>query len=99
MYKGAFEFFNVILSNIHKWSASKVRYGCAFIAFLCMLGTRCFIDCVSGAGRYIHADECSVDKARLDFVRILISTPHIEIIDTTSEFLIDESKYVIKLVE
>jgi len=55
--------------------------------------------CLTGIGRYIHADECTVDKARLDFVRILILTPNIEIKNMSSEFLIDGSKYVIKLVE
>jgi hypothetical protein len=55
--------------------------------------------CVFGIGRFIHADECTIDKAQLDFARILISTSQIEIVNMSSEFLIDGSKYVIKLVE
>jgi len=50
-------------------------------------------------GRFIHADECTVDKARLDFTRILISTPIIEIVNTSQDFLIDDCKYAIKMVE
>jgi len=42
--------------------------------------------CVSGVGRFIHADRCTVDKARLDFARILISTPIIEIFNKPAEF-------------
>jgi len=55
--------------------------------------------CVSGNGRFIHADECTVNKARLDYARILVSTSHLEILNTTSECVIDGKKYVIKLVE
>ena len=40
-----------------------------------------------------------MDKARLDFARILISTTHLEIVNTTSEFSIDCCVYIIKLVE
>lgn len=63
VYKGAFEFFNVILSNIQKWSASEVRYERG--AWVRVYGVPVhawnevfFRLCVSGAGRYIHADEC-----------------------------------------
>jgi hypothetical protein len=47
----------------------------------------------------IHSDVCTIDKARMDFARILISTPIIVIVNKTTEFFIDGSKYVIKLVE
>lgn len=39
-----------------------------------------------------------MDKVRLDFARILISTTNIEIVNTTTKFSIDGCVYVIKLV-
>lgn len=50
-------------------------------------------------GRFIQAYDCTVEKARLDFARILISTPIIEIVNKSYDFIIDGSKHVIKLVE
>jgi len=55
--------------------------------------------CVSENGRFTHADECTVDKAHLDFARILVSTTQLEILNTSSKFVIDGRRYVIKLVE
>jgi len=55
--------------------------------------------CVMGAGRFIRSDECTVDKARLDFARILISTHLIEIVNSTADIVIDGCTYGIKLVE
>ena len=52
-----------------------------------------------GIGRFIQADECTVDKARLDFARLLVSTPNIEIVNKSLEFFIDGTKFDIKLVE
>ena len=44
-------------------------------------------------------DDFTVDKARLDFARILVSTHRVEIVNKTSEILIDGCKYVIMIVE
>lgn len=74
--------------------------GCIFMEFLLMLGHKIFFRlCVLDTGRFIRSDECTVDKARLDFARVLISTPHIEIANTTAAFLIDNCNYTVKLVE
>lgn len=54
---------------------------------------------MSGTGRFIRVDKCIVDKARLDFAPILILTPILEIVNMSTEFLIDNDKYVIKSVE
>ena len=104
VYNGAIEFFGMLFSNIHKWSVAEARYERG--AWVRVYGVpvhawnvEFFRLCVSGAGRYIHADECSVDKARLDYVCILLSTPNIDFINSTSEFLIDGRRFVIKLVE
>jgi len=54
---------------------------------------------VVNVGRYVRADECTVDKAMMDFARILISTTQVEILNTSYDFIIDGSMYSIKLVE
>ena len=54
---------------------------------------------MSGAGRFLHVDECTKDRAHHDFARILISTPQLEIVNSSLEFFIDGCSYVIKLVE
>ncbi|AES70226.2 hypothetical protein MTR_3g049960 [Medicago truncatula] len=41
--------------------------------------------CVSGCGRYIRSDDCTVDRARLDYARVLISTSMLDVINSSSE--------------
>jgi hypothetical protein len=55
--------------------------------------------CVFGIGIFLYVDDCTADKTRLDFARILIASPNIEIVNKTSEFLIDWVVYAIKIVE
>jgi len=50
-------------------------------------------------GRFVCVDECTEDKAQLDFPRVLITTTQLEIVNTTSEFFIDGNKYILKMVE
>jgi hypothetical protein len=52
-----------------------------------------------GIGRFIRSDDCTANKARLDFGRILISTQLIKIVNTTADIVIDGSMYGVKLVE
>jgi len=101
---GAQDFFGVLFSNFHKWSESLVKYERG--AWLRVYGIHVhawndifFKLCVSGIGRFLHVDECTTDKSRLDFARVLVTTLNIEIVNKTSEFVIDGSLYVIKLVE
>ena len=55
--------------------------------------------CVSGIGRFLYVDECTTDKARVDFTCILIATLNIEIVNKTSKFVVDGAVYAIKIVE
>jgi len=50
-------------------------------------------------GRFVRTDDITVDKTRLDFACILISTPQIEILNMSSDFITDGSLYSIKMVE
>lgn len=97
-------FFGMLFSNIHKWSATKVKYERGTWLQVYGVPIQAWNDaffrlCVIEISRFIRADECTVDKGRLDFARILVSTPHIEIVNISSEIIIDGSNFVIKLVE
>lgn len=55
--------------------------------------------CVADSGRFMHTDECTSDKGILDFARVLISTPQLELINMATEFIIDGNQYTIKFLE
>jgi len=54
---------------------------------------------MSDCGRLIRANECTLDKGRLDYACILISTKSLEVLNSTFVLLIDGCQYVVKLVE
>jgi hypothetical protein len=104
VFNNALHFFGMLFSNIHMWSVEDVKYERG--AWLRVYGVPvhawndAFLKLiVMDVGRFVKADECTVDKARLDFARVLISTPQLEILNTTSDVLIDGSLYSIKMVE
>lgn len=79
IFNEAIQFFGMLFSDLHQWSFEDVRYERG--AWLRVYGTPVhawnelfFKLCVSGCGRFIRADECTVDRARLNFARILILT-------------------------
>jgi hypothetical protein len=47
----------------------------------------------------VRADECSVDRGKIDYARILLSTTSLEVLNRTVALQIDGQKYSIKLVE
>jgi len=94
----------MLFSNIHKWSAPDARYERR--AWLRAYGVPIhtwnddfFRLCVMGVGWFIRSDECTMDKARLDYAIILVTMHQIEIVNKTTDFFIDGCKYGIKLVE
>ena len=87
----AIAFFSMLFTNVDKWSAKDIPYERG--AWLRVYGVAIhvwndyfFKLCVSGVGRFMHVDKCTVDKARLDFARVLVTTPQIEIIKMATEF-------------
>jgi hypothetical protein len=91
----------MLFGNLQKWFDSDVRYERGAWVRIYGVPIRAWNDeffrlCVSSTGRFIRADDCTDEKAHLDFARILISTPNLEIVNTSAEFLIDGSKYVVK---
>jgi len=104
VFNNVVDFFGMHFRNLHKWTACYVGYERG--AWLRVYGTpvhawntNFFKLCVSKCGRFIQADECTVDKGRLDYARILISTSSLEVLNTTTELLVDGCKFTIKLVE
>ena len=104
LFNDVVHFFGMLFANIQQWSASEVVYERG--AWIRVYGVPihawnddCFRLCVLGLGRFLHTDECTVDKARFDYARILISTPTIEILNTSQVLLIDGAKFTIKMVE
>jgi hypothetical protein len=102
--QGANEFFGMLFTNFHKWSEASTRYERG--AWLRVYGIPVhawndsfFRLTVSGIGRFLYVDECTMDKGRLDFARILIVTPELEIVNRLSDFVIDGRQYSIKIVE
>jgi len=93
VFNNALHFFGMLFQNIHKLSSKDVRYERG--AWLCIYGVpvqawndAIFKLCVMDIGRFIRVDECTTDKARLDFARVLITTTQLEIVNTTSEFFL-----------
>ena len=104
VFHEAIDFFSVLFSSAIKWSAEEVRYERG--AWLRVYGIpihawneNFFRLCVTEIGRFIQADESTVSKARLDYARVLVSTSQIEILNTTSDYVIDGRKFILKLVE
>ncbi|MCI66865.1 sulfate transporter, partial [Trifolium medium] len=48
---------------------------------------------------FLRADSCSVDKYRLDFARVLIATPDLDIVNRVERILVDGVLVEIKIVE
>lgn len=104
VFNEAVDFFGMLFTNIHRWSDSDAKYERG--AWVRVFGVPIhawnedfFRLCVSKAGRFIRVDNCTADKSRLDYARILISTHNLDIIDTLSDFFIDDCNFKIKVVE
>jgi len=104
VFNDAIDFFGMLFANVHKWTLNDIQYERG--AWLRLYGTPAHAWnemfsklCATTCGRFIKADECTVDKGRLDFARILILTSSLEIVNNSTELLIDGIRHTIKLVE
>ncbi|GAU34020.1 hypothetical protein TSUD_393660 [Trifolium subterraneum] len=55
--------------------------------------------CVFDCGRFLRADNCSADRDRLDFSRVLIATPNLDIIKRVERVRVDGALVEIKILE
>ncbi|PNX77214.1 putative sulfate transporter [Trifolium pratense] len=98
------EFFQLFFSNWVRWESDAqpyrrgawVRlYGIPLHAWNEEFFKLCVLDC----GRFLRTDCCSAEKDRLDFARVLIATPDLEIINRVESIMVDGGKVEVKIVE
>ncbi|GAU35629.1 hypothetical protein TSUD_30470, partial [Trifolium subterraneum] len=98
------ESFKLVFSNWMRWEndvlpyrrGAWVRlYGVPMHAWNINFFKLCVFDC----GRFLRADSCSAENDRLDFARVLIATPDLDIIKRVEMILVDGSPVEIKIVE
>jgi hypothetical protein len=53
---------------------------------------------VFDCGRFLRADNCTADRDRLDFARVLIATPILDIIKRIEKVLVDGALVEITIV-
>jgi len=104
VFNDAIHFFGMLFGNIHMWSASDVTYERGARLRVYGVPVHAWNDsffklCVMNVGRFVRADKCTLDRARLEFACVLISTTQLEILNTSSDVLIDGSLYSIKMLE
>ncbi|GAU50621.1 hypothetical protein TSUD_410220 [Trifolium subterraneum] len=98
------EFFKLVFSNWVCWDkdvspyhrGAWVRlYGVPLHAWNVNFFKLCVLDC----GRFLRVDNCSADRDKLDFARVLIATPNLDIIKREERVLVDGVVVEIKIVE
>ncbi|PNX78571.1 hypothetical protein L195_g034549 [Trifolium pratense] len=98
------DFFKLVFSSWKSWEKETspyrrgawVRlYGVPLHAWNEQFFQLCVFDC----GRFLRIDCCSAEKNRLDFARVLIATPEIDVINRVETVLVDGSQVEIKIVE
>ncbi|GAU48515.1 hypothetical protein TSUD_244350 [Trifolium subterraneum] len=98
------EFFKLVFSNWTRWDkvvqpyhrGAWVRlYGIPLHAWDEQFFKLCVYDC----GRFLRTDNCSADRDRLDFARVLLATPQLDIINRVEKVLVDGMLVEIKIVE
>lgn len=104
VFNNAIHFFGMLFYNLHKWSLEEAHYERG--AWLRIYGVPVqawnvsfFKLCVMDIGRFVRVDDCTDDKARLDFARVLITTPQLDIVNAALEFFIDSINHSVKMVE
>ncbi|MCH79622.1 cysteine-rich receptor-like protein kinase, partial [Trifolium medium] len=100
----ATNFFQLVFSNWMRWENNMIPYQRG--AWVRLFGiplhawnVEFFKLCVLECGRFMSVDSSSADKDRLDFARVLIATPDLEIINRVEQVLVDGTLVEIKIVE
>ncbi|CAJ2667463.1 unnamed protein product [Trifolium pratense] len=103
-FNNAKEFFQLVFSSWTRWDKDEgsyrrgawVRlYGIPLHAWNEQFFKLCVLDC----GRFLRPDSDSVEKDRLDFARVLIATPELDIINRSETILVNGTTVEIKIVE
>ncbi|PNY07495.1 cysteine-rich receptor-like protein kinase, partial [Trifolium pratense] len=98
------EFFQLCFSNWSRWETDAQPYRRG--AWVRLYGIPLhasnedfFKLCVFYCGRFMRTDCCSAEKDRLDFARVLIATPDLNIINRVERVLVDGGQVEVKIVE
>jgi len=104
VFNEAVDFFSLLFSSMHHWLPTDTIYERG--AWVRVYGTpihawnvNFFKLCTSECGRFLWADESTLDRGRMDYVRILLSTSSLVVLNKNMDLLVDGQKYSIKLVE
>jgi len=98
------EFFDFIFSNLVPWKEEIVSfqrgawirlYGIPIHAWNEIFFKLCVMDC----GRFLRTDNCSLNRERFDYARVLISTNSLDMVNTLAQILVDGEMVEIKLIE
>jgi len=103
VFNSAIDLFSMLFSNLHNWTLKDEYYERGVWLRVYGVPTHArneafFKIYVLKSGRFLRADACTVDKARLDFARVLISTSCLEMVNMSSDILIDGCKHSINMV-
>jgi hypothetical protein len=103
-FNEAIDFFSLLFSDFHQWLSEDSSYERG--AWVRVYGTPLhawnvsFLKmCTSVCGRFVRADDCTLDKGRIDYARILLSTNSLEVLNENMEFFVDGRKCFIEIVE
>jgi hypothetical protein len=104
IFNDAIDFFSLLFSDFHQWLSEDSNYERG--AWVRVYGIPLhawnisfFKLCTSGCGRFVRADDCTLDKGRIDYARILLSTKSLEVLNENVELFVDGRKCFIKIVE
>ncbi|GAU28487.1 hypothetical protein TSUD_294900 [Trifolium subterraneum] len=98
------QFFDQIFSSIVRWDKELLPFQRgAWVRLYCIPLHAWNVDffklSVMDCGRYLRADECTMERDRLDYARVLVATSSVEVINYTANILIDEVLVEIKFLE
>ncbi|XP_045831171.1 uncharacterized protein LOC123922499 [Trifolium pratense] len=98
------EFFQLVFSIWTRWDKEELSYRRG--AWVRLYGIpihawneQFFKLCVLYCGSFLRTDNDYVEKGRLDFARVLIATPDLDIIKRSESVLVNGTPVVIKIVE
>jgi hypothetical protein len=88
------QFFDLLFSNIVRWEKSTTDFQRG--AWIRVYGLpvhawreSCFKLCVFDCGRYLRTDECTLNRERFDYARVLVATSLLDIVNVTDTIVID----------
>ena len=102
--KEAKQFFDMIFSNMVGWKqevfpfqrGAWIRlYGVPLHAWNENLFKLCVLDC----RRYLRADNCSVNKERFDYARVLVATSSLDVVNMSEQIFVDGTMVDVKIIE